>query len=417
MYLTQKEKELIKLVVIMNVEDISKIRMGISPDEIKEIVQNLKEKGLIDTIGTNIITNKILEINDYDNIEIDVITKYKEYQKKLPDPHAHHYDWRFKLVTMKKILKKIQKDFYLDSKDFCFICSPHLGMLFNLLHPQIPITIVDNNHEILSIIEKYKSDNALLVECDIRTWNQSVPKIHLNKYNLVFFDPPLYYDYYETILNICKKIMSNRAKVYMVMYNHNIKNNLYEKMLIYRMITDLSLLPIEICKNILDYEVPAFEAKTYESQGICNIIDWRKHELLILENVTSKNELPNYVEDNENGWKQYVFNKKTIYLRKEDKNSNDYNKPIFNSIYSDNSSILKSVSRRHLPRKKINYWTSDNYVFNIENIHIVSEILDIISHKSRKEILNILSKKYKVPDAIIKDDLSDVIDTIVNHIE
>ena len=169
-------------------------------------------------------------------------------------------------------------------------------------------------------------------------------------------------------------------------------------------------------KNVLYYEVPNFESKTYGELGITEVNDWRNHELVILEKNKITHDSSEFINRNDYyEWITFIIGKKTIMIRKSE--NINYGVPVFKSIYNDGEVILKSVSRRHKERMKVNFWTSDNEVYHVENIQIVEKILEKYKRLSANEIISEITGAYHLDENKARCEISPILNLLDEIIE
>ena len=220
------------------------LRMGKCPLEIQNEIQRLQQEGYINTADGSIkLEDKLQSTYKYLlpfklKKEISIPYRFIQYKESLPDPHILFYDWRFAEETLIYLIRLIVANDWSLKPNICFICCPHLGILFHLLFPDIEITIIDSNASILDRCKAYVTDKVNILNMDIR---EPFPDYLNNQFSTIFFDPPLYYDYYVLLLEKASLLTVENGKIYMVLYNSNIRQDSSERYFIFKKIIDLKL--------------------------------------------------------------------------------------------------------------------------------------------------------------------------------
>ncbi|MCL2221918.1 MAG: hypothetical protein FWC20_00875 [Oscillospiraceae bacterium] len=363
-------------------------RIGADPKLVNNALEHVRN---IEALSRNYLPFKAIRAIDEPN-------EFANYLSKLPSPHMLFSDWRFNKKTRVELIKLLSYNEWSVSPHIAFICCPHLGVLFNILFPEIKISIYDINASIVEIVKEYVNENASVEACDVKSIS------HGCRFTSIIYDPPLYLSYYQAIIELSNHALYAGGNLYYVYPNSTLRSDFGERLVLQSMISKYNFLIENVYTSILHYDVPQFEKNTYMEIGVDCVIDWRNHQLYHLKKVEMlqlKSNEHNAIVFDPNDWEIYRFNKKTIALKtKRIVSICDDSKlePQLASIYDDTGILLKSVSSRHKSRQYIDLWTSENIAYKVTNLPVIKSILDGYKQYgesiSKDYIYNELKQKY-----------------------
>ncbi|MFR6395758.1 MAG: hypothetical protein ACLUNT_02175 [Eubacterium ventriosum] len=391
-----------KKIVYKYHKDGEKIKIGADPCTIDRIIKNKDTWNENEELYLPLMAMNL-------NIKTEP-KQYKKYLSELPESHILFYDWRFNEETRLKLIRIICENEWNVSPQIAFVCTPHLGVLFNMLFPDIKIEIIDVNTQILKVAETYINKNAVLTNCDIKE------ALFNRRYSTIIYDPPLYLSYYKKIIDIAELTLEDNGNLFYVYPNIDLRADYCERILIQKELANKDLMINSIIDDILEYDVPQFEKNTYRFLGSDCEFDWRKHQLFHITKGPKSSDLSasaNSILYDINEWKIYYFNKRAVALKKSDLIQSK-KLPELLSIYEDDTYVLKSVSARHANRKKINVWVSNNVVYNATNLYLVDKIFEMLVENPETSKLTIEKNLEDIYGLVIVDSVKMFIDKIFN---
>ncbi len=261
-----------------------------------------------------------------------------------PEPHPVDYDWRFSETTATNLAD------LLDSQKGAIACLGSPTLFSSLKKRGRRSVLIDRN--------RYLSDSygrQGVQTLDILT-DPPLPEM---LFDVVFMDPPWYPDHMHWWLAWASRIVAENGFIFSTVFPPwtrptagKERSTLFQVMERMGKLANLDL--------ILQYETPLFEAETYKVCKVERGRSWRTGQLVVIE---AANRAPYPERPREQAWRRFLFGTQVVMLRER----RDVNlaPPVLVPIYRNGCKVLRSVSRRHRPRRRIDLWTSRNRVFSI----------------------------------------------------
>lgn len=376
--------------------------LGIYPIDLQDELGLLLQKGSISQrLGRFYLSEKMPLITD--DIE-KAKTGLEDIISALHNPHSLDYEWWFTPETTEKVFYRITDSIRIESAKMCFLGAPLIGAFCHCLRVGNEICIVDKSVPSLEVISKYadRAKNLNLVHHDLQ---HPLPDELLNRFDIVFLDPPWYVEYYKLFLSRAIEAL-HRGYIYVVLFPLLTRPNaIQERHEIFELVSAMGLVPVRIEEQILAYQTPLFEKISLSYQSIAVSDNWRKGDLLsLISSVKAEPIVTGFYKIETSDWKEVVIAKSKIKIRLNE--SNEYERPHIEPVYKD-SPILKSVSRRDPKRQEIDLWTSKHQVFKLKGNNIVFLMLKGISENlDINTVINNISEIFKVDSGEIQDEVS-----------
>lgn len=317
------------------------------------------------------------------NRKIGIANPYPNF----PEPHPAFSQWRITPESAKIILNKL-----LDKKynKICFLGCPVLGSEFSKASKTRPI-LLDIDTGALN----YAAKLAKTISYDV---NDSLPAILRNRFECVVIDPPWYYDDILLFVKRALELTKIGGTIYLSLPGLLTRPSIIsERLGFQKRLSRLGLVIAEM-DAVVEYGVPPFEYMAYRNIPAFTGEVWRIGDWVKLKKAEEIDKKPERKSQRiKIKWLEYTFDKKRLFLR--EKKNDKSKKPRLSFLYSDNSQILKTVSKRSSLIPRIDIWTSRNAVLHIdEGFKIIKFILDNFDKKDEKIIKKIIDKygdKYK----------------------
>jgi len=322
--------------------ELAKLSGGVTPIDLVEILE----------LKSNPQNSKILSNSASLNLEANPLD----------------FDWRFDSKTIDDVSNLLVQN---HSKIGCF----GVPSVFTKLVKTHDIVLFDINP---FLKDEFKPYEDKIVELDI---NRKV--ISGFEFDAIVMDPPWYNDYYLLWFKQAINNLKLGGKIYVSKYPSLLRPTAIEDWIA---IQDEigNFLGTAEKKMILTYETPVFENETLFSLGFNNVGNWRMAELVSYE---LKHKTPQTLILKENHlWKRYRFGNMVVSLIVQDEDCDEIK---ISSPYSDGTYTLKSVSRRHFVRNRINFLTSRNQALIIRGTKKVDVFLQYLNQNQiTTELLN-----------------------------
>jgi len=375
--------------------------LGMYPTELKDEIDLLLQKGSISQrLGRFYLSEEIpLITNDIERAR----TRVEDMISDLHNPHSLDYEWWFTPETTEKVFYRIVDSIKVESAKMCFLGAPLIGVFCHYLGVGNEICIVDKSAPSLEIINKHSGSiqNLHLIHHDLQ---YPLPEELLNRFDIVFLDPPWYTEYYKLFLSRATEVL-HRGYIYVVLFPLLTRTNaIQERHEIFELISAMGLVPTKIEEQILTYQTPLFEKISLSYQGITVSDNWRRGDLLsLISSDITKPVVTGFYKIETSDWKEVVIAKSKIKIRLSE--NNEYERPSIEPVYKD-SPILKSVSRRDPKRQEIDLWTSKHQVFKLRGNNIVFLILKGISENlDINAIVSNVAENFKIGSDKIQNEI------------
>lgn len=323
-------------------------------------------------------------------------------QQKLPLPHALDSDWRFTFNGVCQIVSRCSHLLSEESKVVCLGC-PSIGALLGLIGGLKHILIVDTNDRLLNQIRQ------ILPHIDDRKWDVLEDPVHkgdIEKYDLVFADPPAYQAYYETFISKASLLLRNHGHfVLTVLPRYHFSNEITERSSIFHILSNNNLVPSLVLEDLVGYErIPNVEEMTKPIEDI-KLLDWRRGDLVVCYKAQSWKKRTSAFTPQPNipKWENIFSGRSSIRLRlkiEEDE-----------QIAIEKIGIYEPISRFSNLAQEVDLWTSGGQLYRVKNYGVVSQVIKTMIHfESGETVFNIL--KSNIGDAYWKD-----LQEVINEIE
>jgi Probable N6-adenine methyltransferase len=263
----------------------------------------------------------------------------------LPEPHAADYDWRFSDETVAQIsdLLKHNKD------SIACVGTPSVFRL--LAQERRNTSLIDRNPWCLRDV----TAKGVFVLDILRD-----PPPHARAFDVIFMDPPWYPDHIVWWMAWASRILANNGMIISTLFPASTRPTaLVERGNLFRFWRAHG--STHILKTNVRYKSPLFEEETDRICGIRRDPLWRSGQLV---SFRPNSQLAFPPRPQECAWTRFLFGSQVIMLRdREDLNPAA---PSLVPIYRNGCTVLRSVSRRHKARRRVDLWTSRNRVFSIE---------------------------------------------------
>jgi len=261
-----------------------------------------------------------------------------------PEPHPADYDWRFSDATASQIVD------LLETMTGSVLCLGTPTVFQLLRRSGKDVVLIDRN----PWYEKHFHPSSvhrldLLVD--------SPPPGRL--FDVILMDPPWYLDHMLWWFAWASQLLSKDGVIISTIFPVSARPSAErERQRLVRFMGSIGRMR-EIRESVT-YKTPLFEQESDRTCGVCREPFWRSGELMIFEPNS-----PFFVgsRPQEHTWTRFVVGTQVIMMRERADTSPS--RPRLVPIYEDGGTVLRSVSRRHRARRRIDIWTSRNRVFSI----------------------------------------------------
>ena len=382
-------KYLIKNFVEVNdncsLDDILSNFSSLFPNDLLSFIRDLK----VDIYNRS-------SVNKSSNIEnsLEFDSSFLDFFSNLNLSHSLDSEWYFELETLKKILFEIVSVSPIKKFDnILFLGAPVLGNFASYIFKESNIFILDKNKNILSEIFKHnKSKNLNLLEYNVES---PIPRDLIGKFDLVFFDPPWYEEYYKAFLERSLSFTFNKPAIisYILFPIFMRPKAMQERLEIDKFLIKNKINKISISPSEARYLTPHFEKQIIKDCRLSNV-NWRTGDLVIAfcHNKNTIKNRPIVLEKTK--WNELIYNNKKIKIKIKNIADTKTFPKLINIAKNDK---IDSVSRRDPIREQIDFWISDNTIYALNNSYYIYTISKAICDgMSNEEIIVLLNNDKKI---------------------
>ncbi|HEC92320.1 MAG TPA: putative methyltransferase [Candidatus Atribacteria bacterium] len=288
-------KKYIMLNILRGIDSFDKLLQichGIYPTELRRLLNELKNEGLIKEENNLFVVDKnyikSLSIINVNTLNIEEINKeFSKLYYELPTPHPIDYEWRWDLNSVENLFKAIINEKPFNNLKIAFLGAPTAAIYFSIAKKlenlDLELTLIDRNEEIIRYINNHKILNSQIktilhdLQYDFR--NQ------LGKFDVIVMDPPWYEDFYKVFISRASTILQPESGlIYSSLFPINTRPNaVYERIEILEIFTKSGLSVLSLTPSFFKYETPHFESKSLAVSNVKLENNWRYGDLVILQ--------------------------------------------------------------------------------------------------------------------------------------
>lgn len=384
-------------------EELCKKCQGLYPTQVKKIIDNM---GIYDTLIPLYITDQNLlpyeRLDDSYCDEREIITASLQNNPILSS-------WYFSWDTCYKIA---QLDVW-KNKRIMFLGTPRLFEYFASRRFGEELVLVDLDGTVIDALSKKytslldKNHKTLFYKADINSFN--VPAFlenHPGEYDYIFLDPPWYPSYYMNWINIALQVLSSNGTILFSLFPRLLRptaqterREIMEKC---RSIAEKAF----ICSGILEYDIPSFEKKELENEGLILRSNWKTSDLVILNGITNRNfSDASTIHETYSVWLEFAWLGCRWFL------DTSRSFPSVHQLISspEQTLYLKNPSKRNVQLHEVNLLSSKGHGIRISDPtyfrSILNKLQDLDQFPSYSDLDNIpIDEASKTIIAKIKDD-------------
>lgn len=266
-------------------EELCKKCQGLYPSQVRDIIKDMNIYNTLVPLYTteqSVLPYECIDESFYD--EREIVTASLQNNPILSS-------WYFSWDTCYKIA---QLDIW-KGKKILFLGTPRLLEYFISRRFGDELVLVDLDKTVINALSKKyasltKNVNALFYQADINNFDiVEFRKSHSESYDCVFFDPPWYPANYLNWLSTALQLLSENGKVvfslFPVLLRPTAVKERKEIMDRCRRVAANSF----ICSGMLEYDIPSFERKELEVEGLILRSNWKTSDMVILSGITCHN--------------------------------------------------------------------------------------------------------------------------------
>lgn len=318
----------------------------------------------------------------------------EHYNKRLPVPHLHDYDWRFSNNGIQAISKYVESVINRGNVKtvVCLGCPTIFGHYQKNPKNDVEFYLIDFNAH-----KHFPHDDSLNSHC-IKDCNVNYDfSDHTDACSIfadiIIMDPPWYMEYYKKFFDICRSICSDHCSVITALPSNLTRDTVEdENVELINYLLRNGYYNICLHNNAVSYDTPPFERNVLSAYNIRNYpSDWRYGNVLTAD-MSSRSELSpgsNRLSPVFRSWFEKSIGIVRFKLTQEYPSETSDTLISLVSIFPDD--IYPSFSRRYACDNKFNVWTSGNRVLMCNNIPLLSVLIE---QYSNSDIIDFLHAEY-----------------------
>ena len=372
-------------------EELCKKSGGLYPTIVRDIIKKLKLQNKLVPLFTSAMPVLSCEIDDECYYEKNSLITSKIQNN--PVLSAWYFSWN----TCSRLA---QLDQWKDKK-ILFLGTPRLFEFFLTRNFGAHLTLVDLDNKVISILrQKYQTypqnHHIEFINKDLLSFDSSeFQKEDSDKYDFVFFDPPWYLEHYCRWLDIALKFIKPEGNIVFALFPMLLRPDaVTERKKILDTCREIGRNTF-VCPDILEYDVPSFEKRELEEEGIYLDGNWKTADIVILSGITGHNELMiNAADEGYSNWIEFdlLGTRWFLNVSKQVPQSNDLISLLGKSRF------LTSPSRRNKQFEKANLLSSKGHGFCVSDISTFQIVI---------EKLQDFQKNCSYHDAVLKLEIDD----------
>lgn len=280
----------------------------------------------------------------------------------LPAPDPMRSQWWFSLDTVQKLSERTWE--LSANQPVAFLGTPTVGYHFTYCFNS-KATIFDNDPDIINSLKLPDNGEAIIYDA------KNIPPDSYQKiYSVILLDPPWYKDITDLFLNRARRFLNDSGYILCVLPSRLTRPGLVsERTDLLNKLLSSNFEIVSLESGFVEYRVPEFEDKAFESVASFRGRPWRKGDLLILKVSSSSSydisEIPE-IEMTETF--HHDPHKARYFLKnKEDPEINEWVVPIVE--------FEENVSTRSIPMEQISLWGTNKRGFKIKSFIATQTLL------------------------------------------
>ena len=372
-------------------EEICRKSCGLYPTTVRDIITHLKLNSKLVPLYTSDMPVLDYEINDDCYYEENTLITAQIQNN--PVLSAWYFSWN----TCSRLA---QIDQWKD-KRILFLGTPRLFEFFLTRKFGSHLKLIDLDKKVISVFEdKYKKNfvnpHFDFFCTDLLDFNIiEFQKEDFEKYDFIFFDPPWYLEHYLKWLSIAIQVVKPEGTIAFALFPTLLRPDaITERKKLLDICREISRNTF-VCPDILEYDVPSFEKRELEEEGIYLNGNWKTADIVILNGVLCEKSLVSgTINEPYSNWIEFDWLNTRWFLNitKQLPRSNKL------LTVAGKSRFLTSPSRRNEQLEKVNLLSSKGHGLCVSDTELFQIVLKNIQD---------FQKSCSYHDAILKLNLDD----------
>ncbi len=317
----------------------------------------------------------------YPSVQVSSRTsRHRAVPRVLPVPHPADYDWRFTpraLSNLMHLLLPVRNR----SSRVALLGAPSLFL--ELLRSKGQAVLFDRNPALISHLHCAGLDGNAIQQ----DMFSDLPR-RVGTFDAVLADPPWYLEFYKAFILRASQLLRLDGVFLLSMLPWLTRPDATEdRAEILRFANEAGFHLFGVLPEFLEYETPHFEKVVLHHHGI-RCVDWRKADLFLWIKIRrARRSAFHIAKPQHDEWQDFLLNGKIIKLkiRTQSPATTFSYKPV-----SNDSPVLRTVSRRWPHRPSIDVWTSDNEAFSVHGLETLRVVLRALqSGKTRPQAISV----------------------------